>query len=184
MGPVPHRDTDIHAKSSQVDEPPSNADVKLSPGQDDVFQKVKHRQNVFFTGSAGTGKSLLLRCIIDWCRERGLKDTELAITASTGMASMNIGGCTIHAWAGIGLGAESTDILLITILGKALYCDYGGIVPPAMENLNEDDLPMRRTTVDRWKSCKVLIIDESRRISFPLGLFSSNSLYLASIHDR
>lgn len=59
---------------------------------------------------AGTGKSVLLRQIISWARRYyGTDPTEkknihVAVTASTGMAAVNIGGVTLHSWAGIGFG--------------------------------------------------------------------------------
>lgn len=38
--------------------------IKLSPQQEHVLELVKSGQNVFFTGSAGVGKSVLLRHIV------------------------------------------------------------------------------------------------------------------------
>jgi ATP-dependent DNA helicase PIF1 len=38
--------------------------VKLTKEQKTVLESVKSGQNIFFTGSAGTGKSFLLRRII------------------------------------------------------------------------------------------------------------------------
>jgi ATP-dependent DNA helicase PIF1 len=46
---------------------------------------------------AGTGKSVLLREIIQRLRMNGLR---VAVTASTGIAAVNIGGTTLHAFAG------------------------------------------------------------------------------------
>ncbi|KIK71394.1 hypothetical protein GYMLUDRAFT_332817 [Collybiopsis luxurians FD-317 M1] len=72
-----------------IEPPPStssaNADpteIVLSPEQRKVLSKVKSGKNVFFTGSAGTGKSVLLREIIRHFRE---SNRNVAITASTGM---------------------------------------------------------------------------------------------------
>ena len=58
---------------------------------------------------AGTGKSVLLREIIKWARKHHQtniegRKTRVAVTASTGMAAVNIGGVTLHSWAGIGFG--------------------------------------------------------------------------------
>ncbi|KAI6041827.1 hypothetical protein EDC04DRAFT_2565093 [Pisolithus marmoratus] len=68
--------------------------AELSHEQNKVLQMVvEDRKNVFFTGSAGTGKSLLLRAIITRLRKKhsGRSDY-VAVTASTGMAASNIGG--------------------------------------------------------------------------------------------
>jgi hypothetical protein len=89
---------------------------------------------------SGTGKSVLLRRII-----RSLKDSyndpfdpSVAITASTGIAALNIGGRTLHSFAGIGLGKESAERLC--------------------KNL-------RSFARQRWKTTRVLIVDESQHNS-------------------
>ena len=63
-------------------------------------------QSLLLTGSAGTGKSTLLRQFIAEARN-GWAD--IAVTASTGIAALNIGGSTIHRWAGIQLGAGESE---------------------------------------------------------------------------
>lgn len=81
--------------------PPPSPVIELSEEQRRVLRLVESGKNIFFTGPAGTGKSVLLRAIIELLR---CKTGEVAITAPTGIAGMNIGGSTIHSWAGIGLG--------------------------------------------------------------------------------
>ncbi|KAI9318430.1 hypothetical protein BX666DRAFT_1497048 [Dichotomocladium elegans] len=67
----------------------------LSDEQQKVLDRVvSQRQSIFFTGSAGTGKSVLLRAIIDRLRDK--YDNGVAITASTGIAACNINGSTLH----------------------------------------------------------------------------------------
>ena len=73
--------------------------LPLSAEQTKVLQMVKAGESVFFTGSAGTGKSYLLKRIISSLPP----DTTFA-TASTGAAASLIGGTTLHAFAGIGTG--------------------------------------------------------------------------------
>ncbi|XP_033096594.1 ATP-dependent DNA helicase PIF1-like [Anneissia japonica] len=76
--------------------------VKLSKEQMKVLQAVVSGQNIFFTGSAGTGKSFLLKHIIG-----ALPPNSTFVTASTGVAACHIGGTTLHQFAGIGSGMLS-----------------------------------------------------------------------------
>ncbi|OJA18310.1 hypothetical protein AZE42_09348 [Rhizopogon vesiculosus] len=115
---------------------PPSADITFSDEQKGVLRMVERGENIFFTGSAGTGKSVLLREII---RVRGGRGHQgLAITASTGIASVNIGGTTVHSWAGIGLGQEDAKRLGGKFLGQ-----------PKFEQVRV-----------RWQSVDTLVIDE------------------------
>jgi hypothetical protein len=68
---------------------------ELSDEQQRVLNMVMNeKMSLFFTGSAGTGKSVLLRAIIEKLGER--YGSQLAVTASTGIAACNINGCTLH----------------------------------------------------------------------------------------
>ncbi|KAI7904028.1 uncharacterized protein BX663DRAFT_353207 [Cokeromyces recurvatus] len=68
---------------------------ELSAEQQRVLDMVvNEHKSLFFTGSAGTGKSVLLRAIID--KLRTIYGSGLAVTASTGIAACNINGCTLH----------------------------------------------------------------------------------------
>jgi hypothetical protein len=106
----------------------------LTDEQRAVFALVERGENVFFTGSAGTGKSLLISVLITHLRKRW-GDEAVAVTASTGAAAVNIGGTTLHTFAGIGLGNKPV-----------------GMLAEAAKR-NEQ---VRR----RWQHCKYLIVDE------------------------
>lgn len=98
----------------------------------------------------GTGKSVLLSEIIR-ARRGDLYSDRLAITAATGIAAVNIGGCTLHSWAGIGLGKESAEKLVGKFLGQDHY--------------NREHWHGARaytSTALRWRKVETLIIDESK----------------------
>ncbi|KIY53384.1 hypothetical protein FISHEDRAFT_7136, partial [Fistulina hepatica ATCC 64428] len=90
--------------------------VFLSDEQNQILRLVEEGNSVFYTGSAGTGKSVLLREIIKSLHKKHAKAPDVvAITASTGIAACNIGGVTIHSFAGIGLGIETAEDLAARI---------------------------------------------------------------------
>ncbi|WAQ91362.1 hypothetical protein PtA15_14A245 [Puccinia triticina] len=133
------------------------AKVSLSPEQQNVLDLVLKGESIFFTGSAGTGKSVLLRHIISALkRSYASRPDAVAITASTGMAACAIGGTTIHSFAGIGLGAEEKDVLL----GK---------------------VRRNRKASGKWMRTKVLIIDE---ISMVDGDLFDKLAYIAARMKR
>lgn len=91
-----------------------NGPVCLSDEQKAVLSAVVDRgKSIFFTGSAGTGKSVLMREIIKVLRHKFAREPDrVAITASTGLAACNIEGVTLHSFAGIGLGKEDVPELV------------------------------------------------------------------------
>lgn len=107
-------------KKEQMPEPAKPGQVSgkssffLSDEQKHVLDAVvKNGKSIFFTGSAGTGKSVLMREIIKQLRNKYRREQDrVAITASTGLAACNIGGVTLHSFAGIGLGKEEVPELV------------------------------------------------------------------------
>jgi ATP-dependent exoDNAse (exonuclease V) alpha subunit len=73
--------------------------IQLSKQQKQVIEMFAAGKNIFVSGGAGSGKSFLLNHLRQKYQQHGLE-----ITASTGIAAVNIQGTTIHSWAGIGLG--------------------------------------------------------------------------------
>ncbi|RAL68475.1 hypothetical protein DID88_007203 [Monilinia fructigena] len=113
------------------------APVQLTDEQTRVKDLVVDQgESVFFTGSAGTGKSVLMRSIIAALKKKYVRESDrVAVTASTGLAACNIGGVTLHSFGGIGLGKE----------------DVGTLIKKIKKN-NKAKL--------RWMRTKVLVIDE------------------------
>ena len=82
----------------------------LSPAQLAVVESFEEGKNLFITGGAGSGKSYLLNFLKRNYGSRGLE-----VTASTGIAAVNIGGSTIHSWAGIGLANLPIDQIVANL---------------------------------------------------------------------
>lgn len=109
----------------------------LNEEQRKVYNLAIQKKNVFFTGSAGTGKSFLLQRII--CSLENLWGKEkVAITATTGIAAINIGGITLHYFSGIGFASEATAEELVSKILKQKSGNW----------------------VRNWNTIKTLIIDE------------------------
>jgi ATP-dependent DNA helicase PIF1 len=85
--------------------------VKLDDRQKEAYDAVLGGRNVFITGVAGTGKSTILNEV--------KSKKEMAITATTGIAAVNIGGQTLHSYFGIGLAREPADQLINFMSSKA-----------------------------------------------------------------
>lgn len=108
----------------------------LSDEQKSVLNKVvDQNKSIFFTGCAGVGKSLLIERMVQALTAKLGNDGQVVVTASTGRAAFNIRGCTLHSFAGIGLGKEEAPVLA-TKINFSNSLRY------------------------RWKKVKVLIIDE------------------------
>ena len=83
----------------------------LSDQQQAVVEDILDGKNVFLTGPGGTGKSHLLNFLSGYMRGRGRMD----ICGATGIAAVNVGGVTLHSWAGIGLGKGTAHQLALGI---------------------------------------------------------------------
>ncbi|EAL60805.1 hypothetical protein DDB_G0293212 [Dictyostelium discoideum AX4] len=116
-------------KTTQLFENIEHKRESLNKEQLEILDNVLNGKNIFFTGPGGTGKSYLLHVMIKELSKRGIRSF---VTATTGIAALNIGGTTIHSFAGIRLGNQPFKFLLEAAYGKK----------------------------NNWKSCEVLIVDE------------------------
>ncbi|CAG8473287.1 3699_t:CDS:2 [Diversispora eburnea] len=108
---------------------------KLTKEQLKIYDlALNSRDGIFFTGSAGSGKSMLLQRIITALKNK-LGSESVAVTAPTGVAAINVSGNTLHWFAGIGKGEEDEKILLKKVKNNM-------------------------SAKTRWLKVEVLIIDE------------------------
>lgn len=119
----------------------------LTDEQHRVLSAVLHHQSLFFTGSAGTGKSYLLKFIIN-----RMPPESTFVTASTGIAACNIGGITLHMFAGIPANWLTSE--------AASSSGTAGSVGKLTAKEIAERLTKNEAKVRRWRQCKCLIIDE------------------------
>lgn len=100
----------------------------------------KETCNVFLTGQPGSGKSYLTNQYIDYLIDNG---KDFAVTASTGIAAINVGGKTLHSFMGVRDDQELTE-----------------------ENIQ--DIFDNSNTLNRYLFTEVLIIDEISMVSAQL----------------
>lgn len=109
----------------------------LSPEQHQAVNSIREGNNVFITGKAGTGKSHIINILKMLYNDKGIE-----ITATTGIAAVNIGGATIHSFSGIGTGDVPVEFVVKRLKSAR-----------------------SRQLRKRIKDCKILVIDEISMLS-------------------
>jgi len=99
---------------------------------------LKSGQNIFITGSAGTGKTYLLNQYIQYLKERQIYPT---IVAPTGIAASHLKGQTIHSFFALGIRDTVVDNGYVAFLLEKSYLK------------------------SRFSKLKILIIDEVSMVS-------------------
>ncbi|CAA6807879.1 MAG: putative helicase [uncultured Sulfurovum sp.] len=106
--------------------------------QTTALKILKSGKNVFITGSAGTGKTYLLRQYIQYLKERRIHPS---IVAPTGIAASHLKGQTIHSFFALGIRDTVVDNGYVAFLLEKTYLK------------------------SRFSKLKVLIIDEVSMVS-------------------
>lgn len=104
--------------------------------QSTALDILKTGANVFLTGSAGSGKSYTISQFIQYLKDHKIRESAVAITATTGIAATHIGGKTIHSFSMMGIKDEMTNEAILNLMKK------------------------REKNVDEIKKAKILIIEE------------------------
>ena len=127
-------------------------EIILNEEQESALASFKEGKNIFLTGPAGTGKSVTLKKMMEYCE---IKDFPYGVTATTGSAAFLIGGRTIHSFLNLGLGKDTA------------------------KNIFEYVRRNRPHTVKKLRALKVLIIDEISMLDDQL--FDKISEYLSLV---
>lgn len=129
----------------------STRNIKWTDEQSQVLAAVANKKSVFVTGSAGTGKTMLVKRLIELLK--GIHGpSKVFVTAPTGVAACAIEGQTLHSFSGIGYGAADRDTLLHMVVSNRRACK-------------------------RWRKVKALVIDE---ISMVHASFFDSLCYIAA----
>lgn len=96
-------------------------------------------RSIFLTGAAGTGKTFLIRALIE---SIPFKEPEKIVTALTGCAATIVSNeaKTLASWSGIGIATDDDDKII-------------------------DRIAKNRTFKKNWRRCQVLFIDEISMLS-------------------
>ncbi len=116
--------------------------------QSTALEILKSGQNVFLTGSAGTGKTYILNEFILYLKARKIIPT---IVAPTGIAASHLSGQTIHSYFALGIRDNIDEYFIENLLGK-------------------------KYLQTRFNKLKVLIIDEISMVS--PNMFSAMDMIL------
>jgi ATP-dependent DNA helicase PIF1 len=96
------------------------SDPILKPEQQKVVDLILEGHNVFYTGSAGCGKSTILKAFVKQLQLRG---KNVKIVAPTNLAALNVGGITTWSFAGWTPDSmkKSLDKLMHSAHGKEVW---------------------------------------------------------------
>ena len=113
--------------------------MELSPEQEEALRVFTAGQNMFLTGPGGTGKTALIKKIVELCKTTGKK---IQVCALTGCAAvlLNCQAKTVHSWAGIGLANGPADLIVKRVITN-------------------------KYKASAWKKIDVLVIDEVSMMS-------------------
>lgn len=121
------------AGPSSRNDPIVDPDPVLKPEQQKVVDLILQGHNVFYTGSAGCGKSTILKAFV---KQLQLDGKRVKIVAPTNLAALNVGGVTTWSFAGW------TPDSMKKPLDKLMQAAHG------------------KEVWDRFDSTDVLVIDE------------------------
>lgn len=89
---------------------PTEYELELSKTQKHAFERFKRGESLLILGTAGCGKSFLIKQFYKWITNTQQKT--MYLTSTTGISAYNIGGITINSFMGIGTGESSVETII------------------------------------------------------------------------
>lgn len=115
-----------------------------------LFKAIDDHKNVFLTGMAGTGKSFLIKNMVNEYKDK----MKIYITSTSGTSAALIGGKTIHSFSGIGM-SNSYDQAIARI--KKLEDKKNKIKNTTNKGKGNEQII---DSIDQILDCDLLVIDE------------------------
>lgn len=137
-------------KAKQGEAENTKIKIEWTDEQKQVISAISEGKSVFITGSAGTGKTILVQHIIKMLKKQH-RPSKVFVTAPTGVAACAIRGQTLHSFAGVGYPLADRDTLMHRIL-------------------------LNNKAYKRWLKVKALVLDETSMVD---AEFFSSLEYIA-----
>ena len=93
-------------------------EIQLNEKQKEAYNAIVSGRSLLLTGSAGTGKTSVIKLFYQLKQDPNKK---IALTSTTGVSAVLVGGTTLHSYLGIGLGTNSTEKLVKKIKSSIFY---------------------------------------------------------------
>uniref|UniRef100_A0A6C0DNN2 AAA+ ATPase domain-containing protein n=1 Tax=viral metagenome TaxID=1070528 RepID=A0A6C0DNN2_9ZZZZ len=134
--------SNIEKKEQPIEQPIKarmEKDIELSKEQQYAYYKFMNGENLFITGPGGTGKTRLIKKLVENAKKN---EKNVSVCAMTGCAAilLNCNARTLHSWSGIKLAKGTKQSVINSVLKN-------------------------KRIVKIWKKVEILILDEVSMLS-------------------
>lgn len=140
--------------------------TSFSEDQLKAFQLLRSGENVFLTGGAGTGKSYVIRQLLE-----ELPNKSFPLLASTGSAAVLLGGRTFHSFFGLGImeggpsgtlerGLKNSKLLSRLKKIEGFIVDEISMIPGSALDVAESLARAARDSSMPWGGLRVIVVGD------------------------